>query len=109
MVVGSFMPWITLGPLSKAGTSGDGVITVVLGALVAIIALVALTKPPLPRRLAMPAMFLSLISAVVAIIDSADVSNNGVGASIGSGLILCLVGSLVATAGAIVGVITSRH
>lgn len=108
IIVGSFMPWATLGPFSAAGTNGDGTITAVLGALVAIIATIALTKPPLPRRLAVPAFIIALLSAVVTIIDSVNVSRNDAGASVGSGLILCLLGSLAASGGSIVGLIASR-
>ena len=61
MVVGSFMPWVQSGIVSLPGTQGDGIFTVIFGALVALIGLAK-------RDTRLTGILLLIISAIGAFI-----------------------------------------
>jgi hypothetical protein len=82
LAIGSLGPWATIGPFSKSGTSGDGILTLIAAAIIAF----AIAK----ARLTLVVVFAAL-SLAVAIYDIADVSSSGndlFTASVGWGLIM---------------------
>lgn len=114
LIVGALLPWATASAgfisVSKAGTDGDGVITLVLGAVIAFFALFALK--PQPHQLAViVGAGAGLAAGGVAIYDIVNVSDaintaqsqsNLVHASVGSGLYVTAVGAAIAIVGALV-------
>lgn len=103
MAIGSFMPWLTarsaFGSVSTAGTDGDGVFTLIVGAVVALGAVVYLERdiPGLGRGLMVTA---GLGGIGVAILDFteasrrvSDIGTNLVAASVGPGLYILFLGS----------------
>lgn len=110
MALGSFMPWVSarsgFGSQDVAGTTGDGVFSLGLGALVAIVALVHLERPAsgLVRGGIITA---GIVGIGIAIIDYTNVSQkiaglttNLVSASVGAGLYVLAIGSATAIFGA---------
>jgi hypothetical protein len=102
LVIGSLLPWATLetvfGSVSKNGTSGDGVFTLVFG-LIGIL-LGSFMFRVSRRGWAVFATIVFLLGAVVSVIDMSTLPTpSGQAAryavvSVGSGLWLCLVASL---------------
>lgn len=95
-IAGSLMPWATAlgGALSKAGTEGDGIITLIaalIGAIVGALRITGLLKGSVARIL------LALVGIVVAgtaIYDWRELSQAGEGISVGSGLVLTAIGGV---------------
>ena len=88
LAVGSIGPWVTVGPFSKAGTSGDGILTLIAAAIIA----VGIAR----KRLLLIAIF-ALLSLAVGIYDVGDVSSSGnelFSASVGWGLIMVNVAAV---------------
>ena len=83
LVVGAIGPWATAFGFDKAGTEGDGVLTLT-GAVVALLLLTWLKRPTL-------ALVVSFGIAVIAIYDFIDISGTEF-VSVGWGLYLSLVG-----------------
>jgi hypothetical protein len=88
-VVGSLGPWVTLGVFSKAGTDGDGILTLIAALVGAILVLSNRGK----RTTRIGVGLLGLVIVAVGIYDIADVSSSGIelfgeqiGASVGWGL-----------------------
>lgn len=99
-ILGSFMPWVRLGPLSVSGMQSDGRITAVLGLLMAILAFAARSSPSrIPRVLVMFGAGLTIFIAVVDNIRLREgVPVSLIGAGIGTvflGGILALIGSFL--------------
>jgi hypothetical protein len=94
VIIGSFMPWAEVfgGFASKAGTSGDGAITLILG-IVGILLALLLKR----RRGGLIAQgLLAGVCTTIAIIDIDDVSridDTGI-VSVGAGLYVTLVGAI---------------
>lgn len=112
VVIGAFLPWATVGPFSKAGTDGDGVITLILGLACAAFGVAALSRAR--RGYAVTALVAAVLAVVVAIIDIGDVSSVaegplGIEAEVGVGLVLTLVAGLVAVAGCVVAIRSTRR
>lgn len=110
--VGAFLPWATLGVLSKAGTEGDGVITLVLAVLGGLLGFAGISK----RRAGMlvGSLICAALITLVAIVDIADIgsvgdSSFGLEPDVGSGLILTLVAGGLGIIGAILSLITHRR
>lgn len=122
VVVGSFLPWVQattiLGTISINGSQGDGKITAAAGVVAVITAWIAANtgrqrmKPLGPasmsahaqyRVLAALAMCVSLATGVYNYADINSIANeaadDGVLASAGSGLYLCIAGSVVGLIG----------
>lgn len=101
VVIGSVMPWATAfgGALSKAGTDGDGAITLVLGLLIAAGGLaVGLARGRI--WIAIVAALLGALVGVTAGIDLSDAQSkigdlHGV-VSVGAGLWVTLFGGILA-------------
>lgn len=112
-MLGAFLPWATLsdeglgGALKALGQSvsvsgidgGDGIIVLVLGAIGAAAAVGAFLGKLGNKMVLVGAICLAL-AALVSIIDFMDISGP---VSVGIGLWLCLIGSVVGTAAAFVG------
>jgi hypothetical protein len=96
-VIGSIGPWATLGIFSKAGTDGDGVISLVAASVGIIAALVAWQGSRVVIGI------LGVVVAAVGIIDIGDVSSSGaelfgqeIKPSVGWGLWLVTIGGVAA-------------
>lgn len=108
VAIGSALPWATISVYmysqSKGGLSGDGVITLIVGLLaLAFFAVGAIGQARWPFIVA---IFMSLIILAVTIIDVADISGK---ASVGVGLILCIIGGVIGLAAAIGGTVVPRQ
>ena len=97
--IGAFLPWARLGLFSKAGTDGDGVITLILAAFGIVLILVAKSK-----MAALISAIIGGLALAIGIYDFNDVESTkvtvlatSVSAEVGTGLILTIIGSLVAT------------
>src|SRR3954470_1105484 len=93
LAVGSLGPWATVGPFSKGGTEGDGVLTLI-GAGLAALALWRWTRTG-SRTMLIAGMVVAGLSVLVCLYDTVDVPGGGV--SLGWGLILALVASVALT------------
>jgi Protein of unknown function (DUF2510) len=113
LAVGSLLPWVKASAgifsVTKNGTDGDGVITIVIAGLVALLYLVIKQRPATEWV----ALSLGGVAAAVAIYDIVDVSNrahdlsasnSAVSASVGIGLIIAAVGAVAIIIGGIIGI-----
>jgi len=97
VIVGSFMPWVRLGPISVSGMQSDGRITVVFGLLVVILGLASRASPSrFPRVLVMVASSLAII---VAGIDNSRLREGLPDNLIGPGVGTVFVGGILALGG----------
>lgn len=88
LAVGSIGPWVTFGPFSASGTSGDGVVTIIVAALAAV--LIGIGKAPIGVAV------LGLLALATGIYDVTQVSSSGneyFSATVGWGLILATLAS----------------
>lgn len=102
VVVGAFLPWATAGSFSKAGTEGDGSITLVLGIAAAALGALGLLKRS--RGMRIGSVVAAALVVLIAVIDMADVGSAevfGISFEIGIGLYMTLVGGLGALLGAV--------
>jgi hypothetical protein len=113
LVVGAIMPWVTatapfVGSVSFAGTKGDGVLTLMGGALIALLGLVMFGNPS--RGGAVVVLLVAIAGGGVCLYDMSNVSNAiaeaenldvGVTAEVGSGLYVSVVAAIVAVIGAL--------
>jgi hypothetical protein len=116
VIIGALLPWASVdtpfGSVSKNGTDGDGVITIVFGAAAAVLLIIRWNKAR-ARGLTIGALVLSVLVGVIAVIDMVDVKSRfsdspiTVDASIGIGLWLTLLGALVAVAGTVLSLVRS--
>lgn len=104
VVVGAFLPWVTWGSFSKAGTEGDGSITLVLAVATAALGTFGLMKAS--RKMTIGAIVAAALVVLIAVIDMVDVGSEvvfGVTFEIGIGLYMTLVGGIGALVGAALG------
>jgi hypothetical protein len=94
VVIGSFLPWATAlgGLISKAGTAGDGVITLIIGFILVVLSILVIRRQG-RRWVLISAFLLGLVVVIVAIADIGDVGNRAE-LSIGAGLIIVLLGGI---------------
>jgi hypothetical protein len=100
LFVGSFLPWASVdtvfGSVSKNGTSGDGVFTLVGAVVVALLTFPAV-KQPVARGRSMAAFIVALLAGVICVVDIVDVNRvadeAGAQVNVGAGLWLCAVGA----------------
>ncbi|MEA2123723.1 MAG: hypothetical protein QOI80_505 [Solirubrobacteraceae bacterium] len=100
LVVGSFGTWVKIGPATGDGLSRDGVITLILAILAAVFLAFAGLRRRAPSRIALG--ICAVLALATSIYDVIDVSGSDVGvfeATVGWGLWVCLVGSVVLAAG----------
>jgi hypothetical protein len=110
-IVGSFLPWAkaegTLLTLSKKGTEGDGMITLIAGVIILVMGILML----LMEKNTLPLVFAGLGGlgcAAVAVIDLVDIADKGFGIKAGEGIYMVLVGGVIVVAGAVMGRLGSR-
>jgi hypothetical protein len=115
ILLGSFLPWVTasapfVGTVSRSGMDGggDGVVTLILGAITLLIGIARITRSDLPRYVQRSAIVTGVIAAVVVGIDystledrirAATQATNLISASIGVGVWTVFVGAAFAVAG----------
>ena len=99
LIIGTFLPWIDLGPITLNGLDAeDGVIviglaTILLGA--------GVVRARLRFRwVSIVALLFALFTLLAVVIDFGSVSD--VGATVGIGLWVCLVGAIGATLGTLI-------
>jgi len=98
--IGSFLPWVTVGVFSVAGTDGDGGITLALALVGGLV--IGLSRSP---AASIVAGLIALAVVGVASYDAVNISNKAnaantivqLHASIGAGLVLVLVSSIMAS------------
>lgn len=112
VVLGSFLPWATItgpfGTLSRPGTDGDGLLTLICGAVAGALG-IALLRGSDRRSLAIASLVLSGLVLLIGVFDTvnvssvvADMRSRLAYASVGAGLWLTDLGALVAVAGSII-------
>jgi MFS superfamily sulfate permease-like transporter len=97
VILGSFMPWVRLGPISVSGIEGDGRITLVVGGLTLILALASRTSPSRVPRLLVTLG--AVIAVVVAAIDNARLREGIPDDLIGAGVGVVFLGGMLALIG----------
>lgn len=118
VIIGSFLPWVSMtaafvGQINMAGTSGDGVITLIVGAVVAAVAGTALARKSLSSVTGLIVLLGFGLVGYIAISDMTNLNSSisemeddlGV-ASIGTGLMLVTAGAVL---GAIAGIVILRN
>ena len=91
--IGSFLPWASVGPFTVNGTSGDGVITLVIAAVAAVFAF----RLPKGRGARMVTLIGALLIAAIGIYDIVNISNQSdeiFAASVGIGIVITTIGGL---------------
>jgi hypothetical protein len=96
LVIGAFGPWAKVLSTSVNGLDGDGVLTLGLAVVAAVFVGLAYTKRAAPNKIALGVC--GALALLISIIDIADVSGD---ISVGWGLWLTLIGSLVLIAAAV--------
>lgn len=110
--IGAFLPWATLGVLSKAGTEGDGVITLILALLGGLLGFGGISRGR--SGMLVGSLICAALIVLVAIIDIADIGTigdrtMGLEPDVGSGLLLTLVAGGCGVLGAILALVTQRR
>jgi hypothetical protein len=113
VALGSLLPWATatepFGSISKAGTSGDGVLTLIFAAAAILCGLSCLRGQPDRRKAAVVGTVLLGLSAAISVYDMSTLpipSSHLVVVSVGIGLWLCAIGSIVGTAAGTIAIRT---
>jgi hypothetical protein len=115
LFLGSFLPWASVdlgfGSVSKNGTSGDGVFTLI-GAVVIALLVFPAVKQPVARGRAVAACVVAALALLVCIVDIVDVNRiaDEVGAEIdvGFGLWLCAIGAAAAGVGSLLLTVNAK-
>jgi hypothetical protein len=113
LAIGSLLPWVKasvgLFTVTRNGTDGDGVITLIIAGLAALLYLVIKPRPAAEWV----AVALGGVAGAIAVYDIADVANRAqelaasdstVSASIGFGLIVAAIGAAAVVVGGIIGI-----
>lgn len=111
VAIGAFGPWATILGFSKAGTDGDGVITLVLALAAAALVGLAIRRGRAPSRVGVGVC--AVLITAIAVMDVADVQDTDVGSflggsidvSVGWGLWLTLCGGIALLVAAVLQVI----
>lgn len=110
--IGAFLPWATLGAFSKAGTEGDGVITLILAVLGGLLGFAGISR--VRSGMLIGSLICAALITLVAIIDIADIasagdSSFGLEPDVGGGLILTLIAGGCGVVGAVLALVTQRR
>jgi hypothetical protein len=108
ILIGAMLPWATFGPFTVAGTSGDGGLTLVFGLIAAAAGVWrGLSQRPSGWQLAIPIVNLALggIVTLIGLADAGDVSDV---ATVGSGLVLTVLGGMALVGTSIFGLVKQR-
>jgi uncharacterized membrane protein len=103
--IGSVTTWVDAGFASVNGLDGDGVITIVLAAVVALLALIRLAGR-IPTAAAVVGLLCGLLTALIGFIDVADVQDSGFDPAYG--LWLVVVGGVAVTLLSLAGLVKRR-
>lgn len=111
IVIGSLLPWLSVttifGSVSVSGTEGDGILTLITGAVIAALAGIAFAKKSASRLTGILIIGLGAVSGLIAfniflnLVDNVDLVDSGVLSTIGGGLWLVILGSAVAVGGGV--------
>ena len=106
IIIGSLLPWVSVttifGSISFNGTEGDGVLTMIAGAIIGAGAGIALSRGTASRATGVLIILVGLVSGLIAfnvssnLANAAELSDSGVLSSIGGGLWLVILGSATA-------------
>ena len=131
-VLGSFLPWLSvtaplLGNVTRSGLDGggDGIITLVIGAVLALLGVALILRSGSARRAVIGTVLTSLVLGVVAVMDIGDVQTRGilmetslategnmfadaVAFSVGMGLYVILIGGVLGIVGSVVALRAAR-
>ena len=115
LFIGSFLPWASVdtvfGSVSKNGTSGDGVFTIIGAALIALLAFPAV-KQPVARGRVLAACVVAGLALLVCVVDIVDVNRiadeAGAEIDVGFGLWLCAVGAAAAVIGSLLLMVDAK-
>lgn len=104
LIIGAIGPWVTVEGFSENGLNSDGVITLILALIAAGFLGLAFQRKVAPSRIAIG--ICALLALAISIIDVMDVSDTDLGVpgfepSVGWGLWLTLVGSIVLAVSAV--------
>jgi hypothetical protein len=118
VVIGAILPRASVatpfGTISKNGTDGDGIITMILGIATGVLLVIRWNRAR-ARGLTIAALVLSVLIGFVAVFDMIDVksrfstSSVSLTASIGVGLWLTLLGAVAALTGTILALASGRR
>ncbi|MCL6106840.1 MAG: hypothetical protein M1309_05785 [Actinobacteria bacterium] len=111
-IVGSFMSWANLGFLSVSGSSGDGKITAIAGAVLLVtVIFIYSSKKRNTRVTSVVGFIVGLLLFFLAAYDGTNISNSGssiIPASVGTGIYVVALGGILSTLGSI-SVITNLN
>ncbi len=98
VILGSFMPWVRLGPITISGIEGDGKITAVIGLAMVILGLAARSSPSrLPR---ISVLIGAILAVAIAVTDANRLIEGGFDRRLtGAGLGTILIGGIIALIG----------
>jgi len=105
LALGSFLPWAEVGPFSKNGIDGDGVLTLMLAVVVGIAAWPSI-RTSIGRARSITTTIATALALIICLYDIADVSSTGndvVQAQVGIGLWMAAAGALAVIVGVVIG------
>jgi hypothetical protein len=91
LIVGAFLPWVTAGIFSVAGTDGDGVFTLVIGGIVGVLGF--LKRPNGTRLINGISAVLFALALLIAFNIVVNI-DDGIG-TVGGGLVLTILAGIV--------------
>ena len=97
LVLGSFLPWVSIGRISAYGIEGDGIFTLVGGLILAVFGIVVLADRGSSRAMGIASGIVAVLAGLLCIyeivhISSQDVTLLGLSASPGSGSLSLALG-----------------
>lgn len=119
LVIGALLPWATItaafvGTINKAGTDGDGVITLLFGLAIAGLGWPLLTRGSLRLWAAITMLVLASLATLICLYDIVDVSSKAddlgsiATASVGIGLWLSAIASVLVVGGGVLELVARR-
>ena len=105
LALGSFLPWAEVGPFSKNGIDGDGVLTLILAIVIAVATWPAI-RTSVGRGRSVTTAISASLGLVICLYDIADVSSTGnelVKAQVGIGLWMATAGAVAVLVGVFLG------
>ena len=120
LVIGALLPWATItaafvGTVNKAGTDGDGVITLVFGLVIAGVGWPLVARGTLRTWAAISVLVLGVLAALICLYDIVDVSSKAddlgsiATASVGIGLWLSAIASVLVVGGAVLELVATQR
>jgi hypothetical protein len=101
--IGSFLPWATIGAFSKAGTDGDGVLTLLLAVAAAAFGIFGL--PRARKGMLIASLIAAVLILAIGAYDMIDIGSTegpfDIEVSVGGGLYLTVLGAIAGVIGPI--------